>query len=504
MKKILSLFLAVVLVASSVILGSFNLTTGAETSGYYEYKIQDGKAVITGVDTSISGAVTIPSKLGGYAVSTIDDDAFNNCEKITSVVIPEGVTTLGSFAFYSCDSLTSVSMPSTIVSINEYTFSTNSALKTIDVNSNNKNYCDINGVLFNKTATILLYYPESKTDTKYTIPSTVTEIGEYAFDGVDYLTNVTIPSSVKTIADNNFYSCDSLISVNIADGVTSIGKWVFSGCYELQSITIPKSVTSIGDWSFASNTSFTAINVDSNNKNFSSVGGVLFNKNATTLIRYPSGKTNSSYTIPNGVTVIDKSAFYSADALTKITIPDSVKTIRDGAFEYCGYYNNESNWSNGVLYIGKYLIEADYDLSGSYKVKTGTTFIADNAFNSCSSLTAITIPDTVTTIGEYAFPYAWDYKDYMVYGYKNSYIHTYATQNEINFTVVEKPKYILGDVTDDTVINNKDLGKLMQYINKWDVDIVLEAADVNVDGKINNKDYGILAQYINKWDVELG
>lgn len=224
------------------------------TGGNIQFDKSTG--AVTDCDTSVT-EVDIPVKIEGVSVISIDKSAFESCYSLTKVSIPNSVTSIGYEAFWCCYSLTSVTIPNSVTSIEELAFYGCDRLTKIMVAADNPFYTSIDGVLLNKTATILHIYPSGRSGA-YSIPDSVTAIDNYAFYCCTSLTNVTIPDSVISIGHNAFAGCE-FTSVTIPNNVTSIDEEAFYTCLELTSVTIPNSVTFIGPRAFAYCTSLTDV-----------------------------------------------------------------------------------------------------------------------------------------------------------------------------------------------------------------------------------------------------
>ncbi|WP_461255257.1 leucine-rich repeat domain-containing protein [Treponema sp. R80B11-R83G3] len=364
------------------------------TSGDFSYVIGD-VAVITGYNGT-GVAVTIPTQINGKPVTGIGGYAFYPCDSLASVTIPNSVKSIGRSAFYDCTSLTGITIPDSVKSIGDWAFENCTSLTSITIPSSVTGIgygafmscTSLTSVTIGNGVTSFgdWVFHDCTSLTSVTLVSGIKTIGKGAFNRCTRLASITIPNSVIGIRDGAFQYCSSLTSVTIPNNVKSIGNWVFYDCTSLTSVTIPNSVTSIGLGAFDGCSSLTAINVAAQNTAYSSVDGVLYNKNKTTLVKYPGGRTGA-FTIPNSVTVIGENAFTSSNNLTGVTIPNSVTSIIDDAFRDC---------TNLV----------------SVTIPNSVTSIGERAFADCTSLTSVTFATgsniTDANFGDSAFPEGWD------------------------------------------------------------------------------------------------
>ena len=213
--------------------------------------------------------------------------------------------------------------------------------------------------------------------TSVTLPEGLTEISDSSFSGCTGLTSVTLPKNLTTVPSYAFSGCTALTTVTLPESLTVIGGYAFFGT-GLTAIMLPESLIWIGDGAFSACASLTRLQVASGNQKFTALNGVLFSKDGKTLVQYPIGRTDETYTLPAGVTVIAERAFQGCTSLKTVTLPVGLTSINEYAFVNC----------TGLTTVA---------------LPEGLTTIDFDAFGGCTGLTAVTLPESITTIELFAF-----------------------------------------------------------------------------------------------------
>ena len=342
-------------------------------------------------------------------------------ERLSSVYLPKTIKSVQKNAFTNCENLRTVSVPCPIqsypeihtsgyfsVTINFYGTLTEWLKSPAILPANT--YLYLNGLKLSGTITI----PDTITTikknafnyssfTKVIIPDSVTSIEEGAFFGCHELVEVSIPESISSINNETFYECSSLTSITIPESITSIGDRAFSCCSSLKTITIPDSVTSIGKSAFSNCSSLTSITLSGNItriennmfENCEGLTGITIPDSVSSIgdSAFSNCKKLANITIPNSIISIDKKAFENCYELAGITINSSVTSIDGNAFYGCGKLTSVNY--NGTL---------EQWLEISFKNSTSSPCYADaDLFINGTKLTDLVIPDSVTSIKNYAF-----------------------------------------------------------------------------------------------------
>ena len=351
----------------------------------YIPSVYEGLPVTAIGDRALEGSERMMRIVLPDTITSIGNSAFSGCLYLEDLTIPDGVTFIGGGAFRDCSSLESITIPDGVTSIGEGTFSGCSGLTSITI-------------------------PDSVTSfgreafygciglTSIVIPDGVTSTGYSAFQDCSNLTSIVIPDSVTSIDGNAFWGCSSLTSITLPDSVTSISACAFLGCSSLTSIVIPSGVTGVDYATFSGCSSLTSVALPDG---FTKIGEQAFSG--------CSGLT--SIVIPDSVISIASRAFEGCSSLTSIVIPDSVTSIGGGAFGGCSSLTSITvNEGNPVYHSGgNCLIETESKTliagCGASVIPSdgSVTSIDRSAFSGCSSLTNITIPDGVISIGGSAF-----------------------------------------------------------------------------------------------------
>lgn len=395
-RKALSLLLTIVMLFSTMSLMSVSAAT-EYTDGYYKYTVSGGKATITDVDAAISGDITVPATLGGYAVVKIADKAFMWCENITAVILPESLKAIGNNAFADCRNLKSVN-------------------------------------IVGNTAT---------TDT-----CALDTIGEYAFLRCWELSAMDIPDTVTTLKDGAFASCIKLADIKIGTGITVLNFCVFDGCIftsidigdnvqriessafnmceNLSTVYIGKEVNYIDADAFNNGNAIDEFIVSKYNDNFITVDGALYATadKADKAIRNPyrliklvnNALSGDAYVIPAKLYWIEPAALSGFEGL-KFNASQSERNfyVQNSLLMHRNYNTNPVEITI-VKYFGSDKVYTVPSGAASIQplcfsgadfekviIPNGTTDLGYNTFYNCKNLKEVVLPSTLRTIGSSAF-----------------------------------------------------------------------------------------------------
>lgn len=363
--------------ASTVATSTADLQGNFTVDGYIFDLSSDGTATVRGVDpANTSTTLTIPSSITvnsvaytvtsigwisfSYAnkdnvtdviipdsVISITTNAFSECSKLENVTLSNNLKSIGSCAFYTCSSLTNINLPESLTSISNSAFYgtnlrtinipsnvssiqddsfVNCPLAFIDVSAQNKNYASSGGVLFNKSFSTLIRYPETSQQTTYTIPSSVVSINSYAFSGNQFLTSVVATGSLRNIYNYVFENCTNLTSITLPTQIGYISPNSTLGCAKLERFYIPYDRNN--DWYFT-------INYRTDD------AGALYDLNTVNytwgqrLLSLPSGFTSDTFEVSNSIKTVTSNAINNVSSLKTLIIPSGVTWLDENSITNC-------------------------------------------------------------------------------------------------------------------------------------------------------------------------
>lgn len=245
-------------------------------------------------------------------VQEIGDNAFNGCIQLSSLTLSEGIRVIEEMAFSNCSDLTEVLIPASVECLGDGVFSDCLAMTQIAVAPESEHFVVRDDILYSKDLSVLVHYPASKEEQEFTIPEEVRKIAGLAF------------------ASNYF-----LMELMLGDHLEEVGSYAFARCSSLSFMSLPAQTTRLGVSPFHDCTMLLEIEVDPNNPCYSSIDGVLYNKEQTQLIQYPAGLYDDFYKVPDTVREIAENACYDAQDLEVLKIPAGVRKIGDMAFAFC-------------------------------------------------------------------------------------------------------------------------------------------------------------------------
>ncbi len=373
------------------------------TDGVFSYNIIEGKAVLTSCSDQQCKTVTIPKKLGGYPLESIEGGAFSLCKNLISFKTqnpnfevyggalykegtlvcyppaknqkvfdaPSFMSEIMPCAFFGNTTLTVVSLNDLITTIPAEAFAGCTSLHTVELGEN------------------------------------TTEISDGAFAFCASLKKIKIPETLNKIGSAAFYGCSLISDIELSDNISFIGEMAFKDCKSVTEINIPKNITDAENWIFTINPALEKVTVSEGSLNYAVVDGVLYTADMKKLVLCPAGGGIEKLTVPDGTIIIGRNSFENHKTIKTVTLPASVTEIEDRAF-YDAAKLVSINLDSGVSKIGEY------------------------AFYSCGYLGSITANKAITSIGSGSFD---DCISLTLYVADGSEIHEFAVKNNVNHRI---------------------------------------------------------------------
>ena len=409
MKQCLSHALALLLLLCTLLTGSalawdtssWKPVPPPQVYGDWYYRIENGGVELYQYNGTPGAVLEIPASVEGYPVvkvtaalpdynetvqtlifpDTVQDigGGFGDSWALTQVKLPAALTALRNSAFRRCYALTTLHIPAKVSSIDPEALYECTGMTAITVDPANPYFTAVDGVLYNKAMTELIYYPHAKAGTEYRVPDTVTKIGGYAFEGCANLERIVLPAGLKTIGMQAFIRCTALREINLPEGLTTVEGWsTFAYCESLESITIPTTLTYVAENMFNDCTSL------------------------------------QTCRLHDGITELRQGAFNGCSSLRSFQLPPKVTAITSGLFMACTSLED-------------------------LEIHSGITSIGSRAFMYCFDLTELTIPATVTQIDEHAYGFDRHIieetleEGRTILGYAGTEAERYARENGVPF-----------------------------------------------------------------------
>ena len=509
MKRLLSVFLSLTVLIISVYCLSFSVSALSGVTGDCAWSL-DGTVL------TVSGN----GKMGDFAEGDSSDRPWGN--NLTEVIIKDGVTEVGAWAFYGNKTLKKLTVPDSVIRLNNGAFSECSALCEVDLGENVEyigeftfGYCsslkafelppkmkEVTGFSFLCSGIESMYFHEniSVIDQvafegcalkKIKFAGKKVDIAGCAFDYCMFLKEIDFGDGEISIYANAFAGCESLEKIDLSSVVYLDGS-VFPGCKSLKEVIIGDKLTKIGGF-----------------MECESLEEITFGKNVDTIkeMAFYGCKSLKKVTINNNIKFVGYEAFMGCEALAEINVGDYAINFGKDAIKDTAYYNDSSNWENGLLYLGRNLMAASDNFGGSYSIKDGTLSVAGGVFEGFLSIVRLHIPESVVSIGANAFNNCYTLTNVYYGGSKEQWEELQKTFMDngnasllyayVSYNTNEIPPFS-GDLDGDANITTGDLAVLKLVLAGMEEDTYefYDQADFNMDGTVNSSDLAEIKLYL--------